>query len=252
MSDDDTDDVEIEIETERGAAGTDNGRRSPTDAVDEEGRPIDRPLEDELGSIDVRSTPEGYVEGRVTDLWSIDETTVGLEVTLPHGEAATFSLEKPIPWSETFLLARIVEDVGYDAASIDHLVGETVYVARTDAGPTAEEEREDWWTSTLETTGNAVLTALGGQYRLEEEASPEWRLVDPLERAPDEEDGLSAETLEAVSRLLVVLGTIIAVAGTLVGATGTLAVSSTTLGYALPGLVVVVIGLYALTGRKEQ
>ncbi|MHC3437553.1 hypothetical protein ACYJ1Y_05470 [Natrialbaceae archaeon A-gly3] len=252
MSDDDTDDVEIEIETEPGASGTDDRGRSTSDVVDEEGRPIDRPLEDELGRIDIRTTPEGYVEGRVTDLWSVDETTVGLEITLPHGETATFTLEKPIPWSETFLLARIVEDVGYDAASIDHLVGETVCVARTDAGPTAEEGGEDWWISTLETTGNAVLTALGGQYRLEEEASPEWRLVDPLERAPDEEDGLSAETLEAVSSLLIVLGTIIAVAGALAGATGTLAVSSTALSYALPGLVVVLIGLYALTSREEQ
>ena len=249
MSDDDTDDVEIEVE--RGAASTDDRRRSTSDVVDEEGRPIDRPLEDELGRIHLRTTPEGYVEGRVTDLWSVDETTVGLEVTLPHGETTTFSLEKPIPWSSTFLLARIVEDVGYDAASIEHLVGEPVYVARTDAGPTAEEVREDWWTSTLETTGNAVLSALGGRYQLEEEASPKWRLVDPLERTPEETEGLSEETLEAISRLLVVVGTVVAVAGALVGATGTLVVSSTAVGYALPGLVVVLIGLYALSNRER-
>lgn len=239
MKNDDTE-VEIDVEAEHGATGTDDRGRSTADAGEK------RRLEDELGSIDVRTTPEGYVEGRVTDLWSADETTVGLEVTLPHGGTETFSLEKPIPWSPTFLLARIVEDVGYDAASIDHLVGETVYVARTDAGPTAEEVREDWWTSTLETTGNAVLSTLGGQYRLEAEGCPEWRLVDPLERAPDDEGRLSTASVTAISRLLVVAGTIIASAGALVGATGTLAVSSTVAGATLPGIALVALGLHLL------
>ncbi len=242
---DDDIEVEIDVETEHGAPGTDRRDRPTADAGE------DPSLEDELGSIDVRTTPEGYVEGRVTDLWSADETTVGLEVTLPHDGTTTFDLEKPIPWSPTFLLARIVEDVGYDAASIDHLVGEPVYVARTDAGPTAEEVSEDWWSSTLETTGNAVLSTLGGRYRLEEEASPEWRLVDPLERAPDDEGRRSAASVTAISRLLVVAGTIVAAAGALVGTTGTLAVSSAVVGATLPGLALVVLGLHLLDRGDE-
>ncbi len=73
------------------------------------------------------TTPEGYVEGRITDITTIDATTVRLTTVLPHGETVSFDLDKPIPWSNDFLLTRLVEEIGYDAASIDHIVGEPIY-----------------------------------------------------------------------------------------------------------------------------
>ena len=208
-----------------------------------------RDLGDELGRIDLLTTPEGYVEGRVTDLTSLDSTTVRLEVTLPHEDVVTFTLEKPIPWSREFLLARIVEDVGYDAASVDLLVGESIYLARTDAGPAADEEPNDWWTTLVRTTGDAALAALSDRFRLEDQHGPEWRLVDPLER-PDRTDD-EQRSLEPAAIGLALLGVLVAVAGAVVGATGGLVVTPAVVGYALPGLVLTVLGLYALVAGGE-
>ncbi|MCW8172251.1 hypothetical protein D8S78_05435 [Natrialba swarupiae] len=94
--------------------------------------------------------------GRVSALESLDETRVRLEVTLPHGEVLEFVLEKPIPWSEEFLLARIVEDVGYDATSISHIVGEGFPWC----GPMRGERgrrRPDWKTTTVHAVGDVIL-----------------------------------------------------------------------------------------------
>ncbi|MCU4743890.1 hypothetical protein OB955_16835 [Halobacteria archaeon AArc-m2/3/4] len=197
----------------------------------------ERQLEDELGRIDLLTTPEGYVEGRVTDLTSIDETTVRLEVTLPHDVCVDFTLEKPIPWSEEFLLARIVEDVGYDASSIGYLLGETVYLTRTDIGPEADEDDGDWLTASLPPLIRDVLGR-------EEDPSPQWRLVDPLERPAPTPEGLSEGTIATLAAGAVLVGVVVAVLGAVVGATGGLAVPIAALAYAVPGLVLVLIGLF--------
>ena len=238
------DDGEVEIEVTRGSvddrrvsAGDQRGgdrrdREPPNDAS--------RDLADELGRIDVMTTPEGYVEGRVTDVGAVDETTVRLTVALPHGETTAFTLEKPIPWSREFLLARIVEDVGYDAASIDHVVGDAVYVQRTDR----ETDDDAWWDSSVQAASDALLSSLsGGRYRLERDTSPEWRLVDPLER-PDATSEVSEEmTADLVGAGLVLVGTVVAAAGAVVGATGGLVLSAAVVGYALVGLLLVLFGL---------
>ncbi|WP_255192296.1 hypothetical protein [Natronobeatus ordinarius] len=238
---------EIEIEVEPGdeRASDDD---TPTDrSADGRAGSSDRSLGDELGRIDLLTTPEGYVEGRVTDLTSLDATTVRLEVTLPHEETVSFTLEKPIPWSREFLLARIVEDVGYDAASIDHLLGESIYLVRTDAGPTADEEPADWWTTLVRATGEVALATLSDRFRLEDRHGPEWRLVDPLER-PDRTDD-DEGSLETAAIGLVLLGVLVAVAGAIVGATGGLVLSPAAVGYALPGFLLALLGLYALAAE---
>ena len=238
MTDSGTDaDREIEIEIEA------DDDRTSDHAATTDGSPAPG-LGDELGRIDLLTTPEGYVEGRVTDLTSIDATTVRLEVTLPHEETVSFTLEKPIPWSREFLLARIVEDVGYDAASIDHLLGEPIYLVRTDAGPAADEEPADWWSTLARATGDAALAALSDRFRLEDRQEPEWRLVDPLER-PDRTDD-DERDLETAAVGLVLLGVLAAAAGAIVGATGGLTLTPAAVGYALPGLLLALLGLYAL------
>ncbi|WP_252699805.1 hypothetical protein [Natronosalvus vescus] len=257
-TEDDGDEIEIEIDSERDtgrgwasddhAAATANDRSSNYDGDDaQDDRTTATPddLADELGRIDLMTTPDGYVEGRVTGLTPIDETTVELEVTLPHDVTTTFRLEKPIPWSRTYLLARIVEDVGYDAASIDHLVGEPIYVARVD--PEDEPASgwawgwDEWRDGFVRTTGNALLDTLGGQFRLEEDHSPEWRLVDPLERV--EEGDATRVWRIPVGAGLALLGVLVAAVGTMYGTAGAIVVSGVALAAIILGLSLVVIGL---------
>ena len=205
----------------------------------------ERRLEDELGRIDLLTTPEGYVEGRVTGLFERDATTVTLEVTLPHDEVIEFDLEKPIPWSSEFLFARIVEDVGYDASSLGHLIGESIYVARTDAGPTADDEDPKWWISATKSVGNVLLSALGNRYRLEEDPHPEWRLVDPLER-PSPSDTGNEWVAETVGVWVLLLGTLLGIAGAVVWATGGVVITGSLVGYVLPGIVLTLVGTYLI------
>ena len=232
-------DTEVEIDE-----GTSDDTISAGDQDGTWSEPSDRTLGDELGQIDVVTTPEGYVEGRVTGLESLDAGTVHLEVELPNEERVSFRLDKPIPWSREFLLARIVEDVGYDAASVDYLVGEPVFLARTDAGPAADEETEDRWQAWIYDAGDSVLSVFGDRYRRENDPGPEWRLVDPLELPSREESPRSTDTDVAVSSVLVVLGAIVAVMGAVIGSTGTLTVSATAVWFALPGFALLLVGLY--------
>ncbi|AHG01154.1 hypothetical protein HALLA_18275 [Halostagnicola larsenii XH-48] len=267
---DDEREIEIDVETNDDRSADE----SPDDGISSEGEfetapwstdpnPLEdrdgvqpRDLEDELGRIDVMSTPEGYVEGRVTDLETVDETTVRLEVALPHGRTTSFALEKPIPWSDEFLLARIVEDVGYDAASVGHLVGESVFVTRADLENDADE-----WDGLRATaaraagrTVNSLLEAsLGGRFE-RTETGPTWRLVDPLERPdPIEDDGFDALSV-SIALGLVLAGVLAAVAGAVFGATGGIAVSSAMIAYALPGVILALVGVlvaYSLDGNGE-
>ncbi|SEH13190.1 hypothetical protein SAMN04487967_1206 [Natronorubrum sediminis] len=249
-------DGEVEIEVTRGrderfddAPGSLSDRRHDRETTHDrlEGNASesvsDGALADELGRIDIMTTPEGYVEGRIIDVAGVDSTTVELTVSLPHGETASFPLEKPIPWSREFLLARLVEDIGYDAASIDHIVGEPVYVQRTDL----EANDEEWWAweSSLQTASDALLSSLsGGRYRLEREQTPEWRLVDPLERPePKAEPDSTLVTDERLGIAFVLVGTLVAAIGGVLGATGTLVVSASVLGALALGLAIVLVGL---------
>ncbi|EMA36329.1 hypothetical protein [Halobiforma nitratireducens] len=207
-----TDDGEVELGGRRGDVGDRKSERDESvgdDAVDRRrGYASETDLADELGRIDVMTTPDGYVEGRITDLETVDETTVEVVIALPHGETVSFPLEKPIPWSREFLLARIVEDVGYDAASIDHVVGEPVYLQRTDLEDDTADT-DDWWVASLEDAGDALLSSLsGGRYRLEHDTAPEWRLVDPLERPDPTTDDSQTLSTDFLGGGLVLLGTL--------------------------------------------
>ncbi|MFP9060161.1 hypothetical protein ACLI4R_06470 [Natrialbaceae archaeon A-chndr2] len=234
--------TETTNETESATATEADGTKTATAT-----EPTDGPaaVGDELGRLDLRTTPEGYVEATVTDLRSVDETTVTLEVTLPHGTTTEFRLEKPIPWSREFLLARIVEDVGYEAASIEYIVGESVYVERIDRLEATEEDSwgwAEWRDGIVRTSGDALLTALGGRFRLEERQTPEWRLVDPLEREPAPSEDTEGGRIAA---LIVVFGALSAVVGGLVAA-GVTTIAPTLVAAVLPGLVLVVLGSYWL------
>lgn len=268
---DDEREIEIDIEPEGDRSGnevpddeissgeefeTAPWHRDPSPLEDHNGSQP-RDLEDELGRIDVMSTPEGYVEGRVTDLETVDETTVRLEVALPHGRTTAFELEKPIPWSDEFLLARIVEDIGYDAASVGHLVGESVFVTRVDLESDATDEWEGLRTTAARAAGrtvNSLLEAsLGGRFE-RTETGPTWRLVDPLERPNPTDDGGFDAVTASIAVSLVLGGVLAAAAGAVFGATGAVAVSSAVIAYALPGVMLALVGVlvaYSLGADEE-
>ncbi|MDJ1432124.1 hypothetical protein [Halostagnicola sp. A-GB9-2] len=255
------DEREIEIEVEAEGDRSDDGSLDDEISTETESdssrwstdpNPLEDPeaadggdLGDELGRIDVMSTPEGYVEGRVTDLETVDETTVRLEVALPHGRTTSFALEKPIPWSEEFLLARIVEDVGYDAASVSHLVGESVFVTRADL---EDDDTTGWdglWTSSARVAGRTVNSllesSLGGRFE-KTETGPTWRLVDPRERPDPVEEGDSDAVTVSIALAFILVGVVAAAAGAVFGVTGSVVVSSAAIAYAIPGLLLALVG----------
>ncbi|WP_247730865.1 hypothetical protein [Halovivax limisalsi] len=240
------DDVEIEIDdgapaNERTESRRDGSSSDVADTATPHRR--DSALADELGRVDVMTTPEGHVEATVTDVVDVDGRTVRLAVRLPHGRETTFDLEKPIPWSDEYLLARIVAAAGYDAASIDHVVGESVYLERvSDDDP----ESISWWSASAAELGRAAAARLAERYDLRVSTTGEWRLVDPRERADATADAPRSGRWRPVAVAAAFLGGLVAVLGAVVAATGSLAVPTTALGAALPGLVLLVIALTVL------
>ncbi len=227
------------------------GRPAPPDSERSDRRDVvspptpDDPLGDELGRLDLATTANGYVEALITDLESIDETTISLTVRLPHDQLVTFDLEKPIPWSRDFLFARLVEDVGYDAASVDHLVGERVYLKRTDLG---EEASKPTWLESLRTAGGTMLSAVADD--LTHTEGPQWRLVDPRERRPEPTD--SSERTVTIATTLVVGGVLLAALGSVVGATGGVPVTLGMLVAFILGLVLALLGLSVALRRNTD
>ncbi|MFC3957443.1 hypothetical protein [Halovivax cerinus] len=246
-----SDDGEVEIDDD---GRTERERSSTSEPPDERNAArvnrsdSGRALADELGRIDVRTTPEGHVEGTITDLTEVDDRTVRLDVRLPHDRTTSFDLAKPIPWSREFLLARIVEDLGYRAASIDHVVGESVAVERVDDA----EEPASWWSATASELGVALFTRMGERFDLEVTTAAEWRLVDPRDRVAARTRPRLSRT-QAAGAATVLLGTMLAAVGAaLVAAGGTwlsiagpAAVSAGILA-ALPGVLLVGLGIALL------
>lgn len=224
----------------------DSRAANPTgDALDDRPFDADSDLADELGRISIGTTAEGHVEARVLGLEPVDDSTVRLDVRLPHGRRVAFSLEKPIPWSEEFLLTRLVESLGYDAASIEHVVGETVYVTRTDL-ETAGEGWDTW--NPIRAAVEFVETSLDTRFG-EHESGPTWRLVDPRE-LPDPAEAGAGGNWPRVAMAVVVFGAVVAAFGAAVGATGSIALSPPIVLFAIPGLALVCIGLLALRALR--
>jgi hypothetical protein len=172
-------------------------------------------LADELGRTDLRTTDEGYVRARVVDITDHDEDQIELTVRLPTGEEPRFRLEKPLPWSDTFLFARIVEEAGYDAASVEHLVDESVLVERVDQ----PDDRSPTSVGSGSTPLGLLQTLFGLSTPTADGTEREWRLVDPDERTETTSDSRSAgrslflaTALTALSLVGIVLASLLAVA----------------------------------------
>lgn len=237
------DDIEIEIDDGPPASDATAPRRDDRTGNGVSASRRDSQLADELGRVDVMTTPEGHVEATISDVVDVDERTVRLAVRLPHGPETTFDLEKPIPWSDEYLLARIVADVGYDAASIDHVVGESVYLERTDGD---EPESVSWWSASATELGRAAAARLAERYDLRVSNAGEWRLVDPRERSAATTTDPRSNWRRSIAVAVAFLGGLFAVLGAVVVAAGGVAVPMSVLAAALPGLAVLAAALAVL------
>lgn len=228
--------IEIDVEEEAASRAT-----TPADADPDrdDARTDAERLADELGRTELRTTDEGYVEARVVDLEAVDETTVRLRVRLPTGEELSFALRKPVPWSEEFLLARLVRWVGYDAATVDHLIGERVLLERST--PESDAPADAVWSEGTRRPSAVQETLSAFGFSVGTGDAPDWRLVDPRELDDADAVELSPRTrllLGATATILLLIG--ISVLGAAAPAVTTWLVLT-----ALAGTVTVLFVLYA-------
>lgn len=89
-------------------------------------------LADELGRIQLRSIDGRRLRARIESVVDLDSETVRLWYRLPHGAHAAEEFEKPMPWSDRYKFARVIEDLGYSPSSLAGIEGEEVALERVD------------------------------------------------------------------------------------------------------------------------
>lgn len=85
-------------------------------------------LSDELLEIESRTVGDRYVRAEVTSVRARSKDQVRLKAKLPNGETPRWDLDKPVPWNQSFLFARLAESKGYEPGSIHYLVGDEILV----------------------------------------------------------------------------------------------------------------------------
>lgn len=98
-------------------------------------------LADELGRIQLRSIDDYRLRARIATVVDHDAETIRLWYRLPHDAYAVEEFEKPIPWSERFKFARVIEDLGYSPSSLGSIEGEEIVLERVDGEWRAEDPR---------------------------------------------------------------------------------------------------------------
>lgn len=77
------------------------------------------------------------------EIWELTETEGGkikMTARLPDGSKPSRKFQKPIPWSDEFALARLVEDRGYNPSSYTALEGDEILLrSKSDPGETPSE-----------------------------------------------------------------------------------------------------------------
>lgn len=113
-------------------------------------------LADELYAIELATTSGDYVKAEILNVVSVSEETIELDARLPNGQTESWELDKPIPWSDSFLFVRIMDEFDYGPANVEQLVGEEVLVQRD----------EDSWELKDPRTPTDFLEVLARDHRL--------------------------------------------------------------------------------------
>ncbi|WP_245998368.1 hypothetical protein [Halalkalicoccus subterraneus] len=96
-------------------------------------------LADELGRIQLRSVDDHRLRARIATVVDHDAETIRLWYRLPHDAYVVEEFEKPIPWSDRFKFARVIEDMGYSPSSLGGIEGEEIVLERVDGEWRAED-----------------------------------------------------------------------------------------------------------------
>ncbi|MDL5361223.1 hypothetical protein [Halalkalicoccus sp. NIPERK01] len=120
-------------------------------------------LADELGRIQLRSIDDRRLRARIDTVVDHDAETIRLWYRLPHDAYAVEEFEKPIPWSDRFKFARVIEDLGYSPSSLGGIEGEEIVLERVDGEWRAEdpEKRFDDGFPPSATGGTGPIAGLG-------------------------------------------------------------------------------------------
>lgn len=98
-------------------------------------------LADELGRIQLQSIDDRRLRARIETVVDHGPETIRLWYRLPHGVSVVEEFEKPIPWSDRFKFARVIDDLGYSPSSLGGIEGEEVVLERIDDEWRAEDPK---------------------------------------------------------------------------------------------------------------
>lgn len=101
-------------------------------------------LADDLGRIQLRSIDGRLLRARIESVVDLDSETVRLWYRLPHGAHAAEEFEKPMPWSDQYKFARVIESLGYSPSSLAGIEGEEVLLERADDGWRVEDPERNF------------------------------------------------------------------------------------------------------------
>lgn len=120
----------------------DTNRQSTTEQPANEAAPIESDatdLADELGRIQLRSVDDRRLRAQIETVVDHDAETIRLWYRLPHDAYVSEDFDKPIPWSDRFKFARLIDDLGYSPSSLGGIEGEEIILKRVDGNWRAED-----------------------------------------------------------------------------------------------------------------
>lgn len=98
-------------------------------------------LADELGRIRLQSIDDRRLHARIETVIDHGPETIQMWYRLPHDVCVVEEFEKPIPWSDRFKFARVIEDLGYSPSSLGGIEGERIVLERIDDEWRAEDPK---------------------------------------------------------------------------------------------------------------
>ena len=91
-------------------------------------------LSDRLFKVDMHTLGDGRVRGQID---AVDRDGGEIQVTttvLTNGQQIDHTFDEPTTWDDEHAFVRLVEGLGYNAASADHIVGDEVPLRETGNG----------------------------------------------------------------------------------------------------------------------
>lgn len=124
-------------------------------------------LSDEMTQLKSRTVEDDWLEAHIVGVESLDSETIGLTVEHPINgdEELMWRFDKPTVWNNQSTFVQLIEQLGYDAETIDLLAGEPVLIKR-DVGVPGLIDRYLLWTLNVPASPDETAHCEeNGQYR---------------------------------------------------------------------------------------